>query len=114
MSNCIFCRIANREVPSKIVFEDDRAAAFHDLEPKAPVHVLIVPRKHLANLAAAGPEDEALLGHLLRVASQLAEELGVAGSGYRVVLNVGPNAGQTVDHLHVHLLGGRGLSWPPG
>src|SRR5262245_13114098 len=103
MPGCIFCRIASKEVPSKIVFEDEQAVAFHDLGPQAPVHVLIVPRKHLANLASAGAEDEGLLGHLLGIAARLAVELGVAESGYRVVLNVGPDAGQSVDHLHVHL-----------
>jgi histidine triad (HIT) family protein len=114
MAQCIFCRIARGEVEARVVFQDEQAVAFHDLGPQAPVHVLIIPRRHLANLAVASPDDEALLGHLLQVARQLGEELGVAGSGYRVVLNVGPHAGQSVDHLHVHLLGGRGLGWPPG
>ena len=113
-SACLFCRIAAGEIPARLAYEDERAVAFHDISPQAPTHVLIIPREHLPNLAAAQEEHQALLGHLLGVARQLGESLGVAESGYRVVLNVGPNAGQSVDHLHVHLLGGRGLAWPPG
>jgi histidine triad (HIT) family protein len=114
MPDCIFCKIARAEVPARLAYQDDQAVAFHDLSPQAPTHVLIIPRRHLTNLAEAGAGDEPLLGRLLGVARGLAEELGVAGSGYRVVLNVGPHAGQSVDHLHVHLLAGRPMAWPPG
>jgi histidine triad (HIT) family protein len=114
MEGCIFCRIARRKVPAKLIHEDDQSVAFHDLSPKAPIHVLIIPRRHLANLAEASAADEAVLGHLLGVARNLADQLEVADTGYRVVLNVGPHAGQSVDHLHVHLLGGRSMTWPPG
>lgn len=113
-SACLFCRIAAGEIPARIAHQDDRAVAFHDISPQAPTHVLVIPREHLPNLAAAGTEHQELLGHLFLVARQLGESLGVAESGYRVVLNVGPDGGQSVDHLHVHLLGGRGLAWPPG
>ena len=114
MPDCVFCKIASGAIPARIAYEDDAAVAFHDLSPQAPVHVLVIPRQHLPNLAAASAADEPLLGHLLGVARRLGEELGVAGSGFRVALNVGPHAGQSVDHLHVHLLGGRPMGWPPG
>jgi histidine triad (HIT) family protein len=114
MADCIFCRIAAGEVPARIAYQDDRAVAFHDRSPQAPLHLLIIPRHHIPNLAAVGEGDEPLLGHLLNVARQLAEGLGVAGSGYRVVVNVGPDAGQSVDHMHVHLLARRVMAWPPG
>jgi histidine triad (HIT) family protein len=111
---CIFCRIAAGEVPANFVYQDEQVVAFHDLDPKAPVHLLIIPRTHLPNLAAVTVEDEPVLGRLLRVARQLAEEQGVAESGFRTVINANADAGQSVDHLHVHLMGGRRLGWPPG
>lgn len=114
MDECIFCRIAAGKQPAKLLYQDELAVAFEDIHPRAPVHVLVIPRKHLANLQAMGAEDEALVGHLMRVANQVAADKGVAGSGYRVVVNVGGDAGQSVDHLHVHVLGGRPLGWPPG
>jgi len=114
MAECLFCRIARGEIPARIVFQDDRAVAFEDINPRAPTHLLIVPRKHIAGLDQAAAEDDALLGYLQRVAAQLAEQRGVHRSGYRTVLNVGPDAGQSVFHLHLHVLGGRGLAWPPG
>jgi len=114
VSGCIFCRIASKEVPSTIVWEDERAVAFRDANPKAPLHVLVVPRQHIVDLRAAAEEDEPLLGHLMWVAAQVAKQEGVSETGFRVVVNAGPNAGQSVDHLHVHLLGGRALGWPPG
>jgi histidine triad (HIT) family protein len=108
----IFKRIIDKEISADIVYEDDRCLAFRDVNPQAPVHVLVIPRKGIPSLAAATNEDSALLGHLLSVVRTLATQLGVAG--YRVVINCGPDAGQTVDHLHLHMLGGRKMSWPPG
>jgi len=113
--DCLFCKIVRGEIPVKMVFEDDHAIAFHDIHPQAPVHTLVVPKKHFASLAELGatPEDEALLGHLLAVVSQIAREERLA-EGYRTVINTGSDGGQTVDHLHLHLLGGRAMEWPPG
>jgi histidine triad (HIT) family protein len=109
----IFQRIAEREIPSDIVYEDDQAVAFRDLSPQAPTHVLVVPRRPIASLASATGEDSALLGHLLSVARTVAVQLGLA-DGYRVVINCGRDGGQSVDHLHLHVLGGRAMKWPPG
>jgi histidine triad (HIT) family protein len=109
----IFKRIIDREIPARIVYEDEQALAFHDVNAQAPVHVLVIPKKEIPSLAQAGEEDAALLGHLLLVARKLAGDLKL-DKGFRVVINSGPDAGQTVDHLHVHLLGGRAMSWPPG
>lgn len=114
MKGCIFCGIAEGERPARICHEDEQCVAFHDIHPQAPVHILVVPRRHIASLNAARAEDEALLGHLLRVAAQLAGENGIAASGFRTVINTNAEAGQSVYHLHVHLLGGRGMRWPPG
>lgn len=113
MSKTIFKRIIDKEIPAKILYEDDQCLAFHDVGPQAPTHVLVIPKKEIASLAAATDADEALLGHLLLVVRKLAEQLGLSG-GYRVVMNCGPDGGQSVDHLHLHLLGGRALTWPPG
>lgn len=110
----IFEKIIAREIPAKIIWEDDDAVAFHDVNPQAPVHVLIVPKKKIARLRDATDADRAILGKLLLVARDLAEKLGVEESGYRVVINSGPDAGESVPHLHVHLLGKRALAWPPG
>lgn len=109
----IFKRIIDKEIPASIVYEDDRCLAFRDVAPQAPTHVLVIPRKEIRSLAEATDDDAALLGHLLVTARKLAGELGLA-NGYRVVVNCGPDGGQSVDHLHVHLLGGRSLGWPPG
>jgi histidine triad (HIT) family protein len=109
----IFQKIIRREIPAKIVFEDDDVLAFHDVNPQAPVHVLIVPKRVIARLADAKESDEALLGKLLLAARKVAEKLGLS-SGYRVVINNGPDAGESVPHLHVHVLGKRALAWPPG
>ena len=114
MDQCIFCRIVNRHLPAKIVFEDDEIVAFEDTHPQAPVHTLIVPRKHLTSLNDAVADDTILLGRLFIVATQLARERGLESHGYRTVINTGPWAGQSVFHLHVHLLGGRVFRWPPG
>ena len=111
---CIFCKIAAGEIPAAKVFEDERAVAFRDINPQAPTHVLVIPRAHVASLNDAGEGDEALLGHLLRVAARVAREEGHAEGGFRTVINTGAAAGQTVFHVHVHVLGGRGLKWPPG
>ena len=109
----IFQRIIDREIPAKIVFEDDRCLAFRDVNPQAPTHVLVIPKKPLVSLNDAQEQDAALLGHLLVVIRRLADELKLDG-GYRVVLNCGRDAGQSVDHLHFHILAGRTLAWPPG
>ncbi len=109
----IFKRIIDGEIPADLVYEDEVCIAFRDVRPQAPVHVLIIPRKEIPSVAQVEPEDEAILGRLIVVARKLGEELGLA-NGYRLVLNCGPDGGQTVDHLHVHLLGQRPLGWPPG
>ena len=109
----LFQKIADREIPAEIVYEDDRSVAFRDIDPKAPTHILVVPRKPIPSLADLTDEDAALIGHLVVVARKLAAEEGLEG-GYRTVFNCGPDAGQSVDHLHLHLLGGRKLNWPPG
>ena len=114
MENCIFCRIIKREAPGKVVYEDDSVMAIEDLHPQAPVHLLVIPRRHVPGLGDSVPGDEPLLGHLFQVAAQLARERGLESRGYRTVINHGAGAGQSVFHLHVHLLGGRVFHWPPG
>jgi len=114
MSKTIFQKIIDREIPARLVYEDDRVVAFHDVNPQAPVHVLIVPRKAIARVADASSEDLALLGHLLLKAAEVARTLGLETSGYRLVLNSGRNGGESVPHLHCHILGGRLMGWPPG
>lgn len=109
----LFQRIADGEIPAKLIHEDALCVAFHDLAPQAPTHVLIVPRKPLPRVAEASGDDQAMLGHLLLVAGRLSRQLGLA-QGFRVVINNGPDGGESVPHLHVHLLGGRPLDWPPG
>ena len=113
MSACIFCNIVRGESPARIVYQDQDVTAFHDLNPQAPVHILIVPNRHIRGMASVEPDDEPVLGKLFSVARVLAEEIGIE-DGYRVVVNNGPLAGQSVFHLHMHLLGGRRMSWPPG
>ncbi len=113
MSDCLFCRIIQREIPSKKVYEDEYVYAFEDIDPKAPTHVLIVPKKHFRDLKEATIEDAEVIGRCHLAAAQIARERNIE-NGYRTVSNVGPGAGQSVFHLHVHLLGGRSLSWPPG
>ena len=110
----LFEKIIAREIPAKIVFEDDDVIAFQDVNPQAPVHVLIVPKRVIPRLAEANESDQALLGKLILTAMKVARDLGVSESGYRVVINSGPDAGESVPHLHVHLLGKRALGWPPG
>jgi histidine triad (HIT) family protein len=109
----LFQKIADKVIPAKLIHEDAVCVAFHDISPQAPMHVLIVPRKPIPRVAEATAEDQATLGHLLLVAGQLSRQLGLA-KGFRVVINNGPDGGETVPHLHVHLLGGRALDWPPG
>ena len=107
--DCIFCRIAGGEIPSTILYQDDLAVAFPDINPKAPVHILIIPRKHIDSVADLVDSEEQLMGHLVNIANKLARENGVAASGFRLVINCGPEGGQIVPHLHIHLLGGRQL-----
>ena len=114
MGDCLFCSIAAGEMEAEIVHQDDRVVAFADINPQAPAHFLIIPRKHLTGVNDIQPEDEELVGHLYYIARKVAEEQGVAESGYRLVTNSGEDGGQEVDHLHLHLLGGRSLKWPPG
>ena len=113
MSDCIFCKIAGHEINAKFVHETDELAAFQDLNPQAPTHILIVTKKHITKLSAAGPEDMMLLGRIQYAAKEIAEKLGVADA-FRLVTNNGRKAGQSVDHLHYHLLAGRKMNWPPG
>ena len=111
--DCLFCKIGAKQIPAKLVFEDTEIFAFEDIHPQAPTHILICPRKHLASLDEATPEDQAILGKMSLVAAQLARERRLEG-GYRTIFNTGRGAGQSVFHLHLHLLGGRSFRWPPG
>jgi histidine triad (HIT) family protein len=113
MPDCIFCRIIRGEAPAKKIYEDERAFVFEDINPQAPTHVLIIPKEHIIGLKEARPEDAGVIGYLHLVAARIARERGIE-DGYRTVFNVGPRAGQSVFHLHLHLLGGRSLRWPPG
>ncbi len=113
-SDCLFCKIADGDVPTALVHQDDRIVAFRDINPQAPVHVLLIPREHIGSLDDADDAHRVLLGHLLLAARDVARSEGLADDGYRAVLNVGADGGQTVQHLHLHLLGGRSLDWPPG
>ena len=112
--NCLFCNIASGKIPADIVFADEQVVAFKDIDPQAPVHLLIIPRKHLASINDISQDDDALLGHLHRVAVKLARQFNVAESGFRLVNNCHDDGGQSVDHVHYHLLGGRKMAWPPG
>ncbi len=112
--SCIFCEIIAKKIPAEIVFEDDHLLAFRDLNPQAPVHILLIPKKHISGLDRAEETDRELLGRLAAAAARIAEEEGIGKTGFRLVVNSGPAAGQEIDHLHFHLLGGRKMSWPPG
>jgi histidine triad (HIT) family protein len=112
--NCLFCRLINGEVAADVLYQDARAVAIRDINPQAPVHALVIPKEHVDSLDDLGQRDEALMGHLMRVASRVANQQGLAETGYRTVVNTGAGAGQSVFHLHVHVLGGRDLAWPPG
>ena len=113
MADCIFCMIAEKQIPSNIAYEDEKILAFHDLEPQAPVHVLIIPKKHIASLDDVQDEDLELMGYIMTKVKVVAEQVGL-DNGYRVVINTGEDGMQTVKHLHVHLLGKRKMTWPPG
>lgn len=114
MADCLFCKIANGEIPTDMVYEDDICAAFRDIEPQAPVHVLIVPKAHIASALELNEQNAAVVSHIFLVAAKLARQLGVDEKGFRIVNNCGTDGGQTVGHLHFHFLGGRSLQWPPG
>jgi histidine triad (HIT) family protein len=111
---CLFCKIVAGQIPATIVFQDDHVVAFKDITPRAPTHVLIVPRRHVASLNDLGADDDALVGEMVRAAAAIATEQGLADRGYRTVFNCNADAGQTVFHIHLHLLGGRTMAWPPG
>ncbi|MFZ5965575.1 MAG: histidine triad nucleotide-binding protein [Bacillota bacterium] len=114
MSDCIFCKIVSKEIPAKIVYEDELLVAFHDISPAAPTHILVIPKEHIDSLKEVGPTQMQLLGHIHLSINKIAKELGLHDEGYRVVNNCGELGGQTVQHLHFHLLGGRQMQWPPG
>jgi histidine triad (HIT) family protein len=113
-SDCLFCRIVAGELPSSLVYEDDHVFAIRDIAPQAPTHILLLSKKHIPSVRDVGPEDAGLIDTICRAANKLADKAGIAAEGYRIVVNIGRNGGQTVDHLHVHLLGGRPMTWPPG
>jgi histidine triad (HIT) family protein len=114
MTNCLFCRIVNREIPASIVFEDERLIAFNDINPQASTHVLVVPKRHIPTLNDLQPGDDAIVGEMVRRAASIASERGIATGGYRTLFNTNREAGQTVFHIHLHLIGGTTLAWPPG
>ncbi len=114
MEDCIFCKIINRKIPASIIYEDEKIIAFDDIKPQAPVHVLLIPKEHYASLNDVPDGDESILAHLLLKARQIAHDKGIGEDGYRLVLNTGGNSGQEVFHIHLHLLGGRRMTWPPG
>jgi histidine triad (HIT) family protein len=114
MEDCLFCKIVGGQIPAKIVYQDNEVVAFADINPQAPQHVLVVPRRHIASMTDINQEDGPVLASIFMAATEVARELGIAESGFRFVTNVGPDAGQSVFHLHFHLLGGRRMGWPPG
>jgi len=114
MNDCLFCRISAKKIPANIIYEDSEAVAFIDINPQAPVHVLIIPKKHISTSLDITDEDNVLIGHLFRLAGQIAKGKGIAEQGFRLVMNTNSAAGQTVFHIHLHLLGGRQMHWPPG
>ena len=112
--DCIFCKIVSREIKSKIVYENDSVLAFKDIDPKAPVHILVIPKKHIQMISDLNRQNKNIISELVVVANEIARQSNIAESGYRIILNCGPDAGQAVFHIHLHLLGGRKMSWPPG
>jgi len=114
MNDCIFCRVAEGAIPATIVHADDEIVAFRDIDPKAPIHVLVIPRRHIGSVNELAADDAALVGRLVLTARSIAADDGVAEPGYRLVINTGADGGQSVGHLHVHVIGGRALGWPPG
>ena len=114
MTECLFCKIAAKQIPARIVFEDETALAFRDINPQAPTHLLVIPKRHITTINDLVPADAELLGQMVLIAQRLAGEEGIAESGFRLAMNCNRDGGQTVYHIHLHLLGGRGMSWPPG
>jgi histidine triad (HIT) family protein len=114
MSSCLFCRITKREIPASIVYEDEQVLAFNDINPQAPVHILVIPKRHIESLNSLQPSDDQIVGEIVRRAAALAKDQGTADKGFRTVFNTNRDAGQTVFHIHLHLLGGRAMAWPPG
>ena len=112
--SCIFCKIVNKEMKSQIIHEDEEILVFHDINPQAPVHVLVAPKKHISLITEMHEEDQKMFGKMIYIAKEVAQELGIASSGFRLVLNNGPDANQTVPHIHLHVIGGRRMGWPPG
>ena len=114
MEDCLFCKIVNKEIPAELIFEDDRIVAFNDINPQAPIHILIIPKEHFASLNDVPEEKKDILGHILARARQIAQNIGIQESGYRIVLNTARDSGQEVFHIHFHMLGGRRMTWSPG
>lgn len=114
MTDCLFCKIANKEIPSSVVYEDEKVLAFKDINPEAPVHILIIPKVHMDSAQDVSESNSSIISHIFALIPKLAKDLGVDEKGFRVVTNIGEHGGQTVKHLHFHMLGGRNLSWPPG
>ena len=114
MDDCLFCKIVSGTIPATVTYQDDRVLVFQDIQPQAPVHLLVIPKQHIGSLDKAGQDQTALLGHLLATCAKVARDVGIAETGYRVVANTGAQGGQTVYHIHLHVLGGRQLTWPPG
>jgi len=114
MSDCLFCRIVSHDIPASMVYEDDRVVAFNDINPQAPVHILVVPKKHIGTLNDLTADDDQIVGEVVRRAAAIASERGISAAGYRTVFNTNREAGQTVFHIHLHLIGGRSMTWPPG
>jgi histidine triad (HIT) family protein len=114
MGDCLFCKIINREIPASIIYEDDAVVAFNDINPQGPTHVLVVPKRHIASLNDLAPEDDQIVGEVVRRAAAIAKDRGISGPGFRAVFNTNRDGGQTVFHIHLHLIGGRSLHWPPG
>lgn len=114
MADCLFCKIAANEIPSKLVYEDEKAVAFEDINPEAPTHILVIPRKHISTIMDIAEDDHELIGHLYSVVRKIAKKLDLDEKGFRTVFNCGKDGGQTVFHVHIHILGGRLMTWPPG
>jgi len=114
MSDCLFCRIARKDIPASIVYEDERVLAFNDINPQGPTHVLVIPKAHIPSLNDLTPDDDAIVGEVVRRAAAIAKDRGIAAGGFRTIFNTNKDAGQTVFHIHLHLIGGRALHWPPG